>query len=1312
MTMPLFLLHHAWHQLLQHVFMQYVLPICEAPSTAFAALQALYSASFDLLSRQRMRSASERTKKLQRRDWEDPEVTGRNRRPAHVALHSFVSENAARDFWLVSQGAPRVDCDSTLTTGDASMRAKSAAKSAVRGKGKHASLTCDERRPRVVHLSGRDWMFRLYRCPEDVPAGLCESCDDDFDGNTTGGSGGGDWSAIRVPSNWQLEEAGKHDAPIYTNTTYPFQLNPPYVRTVGDIFYTSIDASIWPHPGDTAMMKQFDASESGGLNNACFGSNPTGVYRHHFDFDSADAEWRVTDASWRCFLNFEGVDSAFYCWLNGELLGYSQDSRLPAEFEVTGLLRQTSNCLTVQVMRWCDGSYLEDQDHWWLSGIHRHVSLQFKPRAACLVDYEHSCTLHDVHRDGVTAASADILIDAHVEVADPSAASGHVLQIDIYDAEGVLVRRSAEHALASSSSTSNFDDDLELASTSTTSSSCWRSGYSYRRMHAKICVSIDEALLWSAERPYLYTAVLSLKQSGSATGANALLECESCQVGIRAVEILRGRLRVNGQPLLLAGVNVHEHDARFGKAVSDARIEEDLRIIKRYNFNAVRMSHYPHGRRWYELCDQLGLFVIDEANIETHGFQSLNQAVNYLANLPAWQKSYLERMTRMVETNKNYSSIIIWSLGNESGYGAAHRSMAAWTRDRDPSRPLHYESGGSMTEATDIICPMYARPEKIVAMATSEPDAPKPIILCEYSHAMGNSNGGFAAYWNAFRRHERLQGGFIWDFVDQGLTIMGTDGAAASEKAGAFWAYGGGFGEFPNTGPFCLNGVFFPDRTPKPAMEEVKVLQQPVNFRLPSAARDDNDSTECRLALEIRNDFSFTRVGPREYSVTASIFCCARGATVAGPIPVALPSQGIGPGETHLEDLSAWLGALIADDPYVALRKGMPLLLQCHVVLAHDAPFASSWAPAKHIIASAEMPMPLPSSGTYAARRGRVDALHPASAAVSLASDALSVELGSSSLGASITVVSTKNMSLEISTATGLIDKLVFGGVDVIASGDGGPRPWFSRAATDNDWGGSSFSYAYGWMRAGLGDARIDGVTLSMAKEAADIAHVVAAFDIMIPSSWRWGWRKACSVVMIYKVSNKNGGEVEVQCDIDFCIALPSLPRVGLLTRVPKVLSNVEWLGRGPHECYPDRCAGALTGRYTSTAREMDVPYIVPGESGGRSGVRWAALRDAKGSGVMVMAKDSAQTFQCNVSLYSEDKLQKAHHHHHLVEDETLNLYMDVAHMGIGGYDSWSPSVDVEYVVEPRKFSWSMLMLPLTSNDDAGDLALGRWKHV
>ncbi|MCG7587330.1 glycoside hydrolase family 2 TIM barrel-domain containing protein, partial [Photobacterium sp. OFAV2-7] len=598
-----------------------------------------------------------------------------------------------------------------------------------------------------VLLNG-DWQFQLFAAPEEVPA--------DFTETTLDASG---WKMIPVPSNWQLLG---FDKAIYANIKYPFDVNPPFVPN----------------------------------------KNPTGCYRTSFVITAEQLEQQNR-------IIFDGVNSAFYLWCNGRWVGYSQDSRLPAEFDLSPYLVEGSNTLAVMVLRWSDGSYLEDQDMWWLSGIFRDVTLLTKP-VHQIKDVFITPNLDACYRDG--------WLDVKTRFAGPES---YQVQIQLFDG----------HNAVSEPLTAKANDRVVDE----------KGGWSDVCFHR---LDVRDPKKWSAEVPSLYRCVVSLlNENGD------VVDIEAYDVGFRTVEIRGGQLRLNGQPLLIRGANRHEHHPEHGHVVTEADMIRDIKLMKQYNFNAVRTAHYPNHPRWYELCDELGLYVCDEANIETHGMFPMGR----LASDPSWTHAFMTRLTQMIERDKNHPSVIIWSLGNESGHGSTHNAMHAWAKDFDPSRPVQYEGGGADTSATDIICPMYSRvdqdqpfdavPKWAIKNWISRPDENRPLILCEYAHAMGNSLGSFDKYWQAFREFPRLQGGFIWDWVDQGISKW-------DEQGQHYWAYGGDFGDEQNDRQFCINGLVFPDRTPHPGLEEVKHAQQFFQFKV-------LEDSESSMTVEVQSEWRF-----------------------------------------------------------------------------------------------------------------------------------------------------------------------------------------------------------------------------------------------------------------------------------------------------------------------------------------------------------------------------------------------------------------------------------------------------------------------
>ena len=587
-----------------------------------------------------------------------------------------------------------------------------------------------EESPWLQSLDG-EWKFHWSPDPASRPVDFYKT---EFD--VSG------WDEIPVPSNWQVHGYG---VPLYTNITYPFKKDPP--RVTGE------------------PPKEFTSYSQ---------RNPVGSYRRTF---SVPEGW----GGRQVFLQFDGVDSAFYLWVNGKKVGYSEDSRTPALFNVTGFLKDGENVLAVEVYRYSDGSYLEDQDYWRLSGIFRSVHL-WSAAELHLRDFFFHANLDEDCRDATVTVDLEVMNYA----AEPRKCS---VEAAILDSSGKAVAQLAPARL-------------------TIPSEC-----SSQRTPAPVVVKNPEK--WTAETPNLYTLVITLRDD-----AGNVISATSHRVGFRKVEVRGGQLLVNGQAIDLKGVNRHEHHPASAHAVPRESMIEDIVLMKRFNINAVRTSHYPNDPRWYALCDEYGLYVVDEANIESHG---MGYGEESLAKNPAWRQAHLDRTQRMVERDKNHPSVIIWSLGNEAGNGINFEATYDWTKQRDTSRPVQYERAG-LDRNTDIFCPMYMPIEQMLEYAAKPQQ--RPLIQCEYAHAMGNSVGNLQDYWDAIESHRQLQGGFIWDWVDQGLLADVPEGSKTGSKK--YFAYGGDFGDVPNDTNFCCNGLVQPDRAPNPHLYEVGKVYQSI----------------------------------------------------------------------------------------------------------------------------------------------------------------------------------------------------------------------------------------------------------------------------------------------------------------------------------------------------------------------------------------------------------------------------------------------------------------------------------------------------
>jgi len=575
-------------------------------------------------------------------------------------------------------------------------------------------------------LLNGNWKFKWSINPNDRPVDFFLPSYND-----------NDWKEITVPSNWELQGYG---IPIYVNQPYAWTYDPkpPFV----------------PHD-----------------------DNPVGSYKTSFNIPR---NWKGREI----ILHFGAVKSAMYIWINGEKVGYSQGSKLPAEFNITKYIKKGTNSLAVEVYRWSDGSYLECQDFWRISGIERDVYLWSTPKVH-IYDFFARASLDENYKIG--NLKTDIKIHNFAE-ADKK---GYSVNLKLYNTDNELVTTIIK----------SFKNDKEITNFS-------------------LETKVENPHKWTAETPYLYTLVLELKNS------SRTIEFLSHKIGFRNVEMKNGQLLVNGVPILIKGVNRHEHDEFNGHVVSRESMEKEMALLKQYNINAVRTSHYPDDPYWYQLCDKYGIYLFDEANIESHGMGYHPDRT--LGNKQEWEKAHLDRIQRMVERDKNHPSIIVWSMGNEAGDGVNFDTCSNWLHWRDPFRPVHYERA-LKRPTVDIFSPMYAGIGYIERYAKSKPY--RPLILCEYAHSMGNSTGNLQDYWDIIEKYPVLQGGFIWDWIDQGL-------AKYDESGTKYWTYGGDYGPdgTPSDGNFCLNGLINPDYSIHPALHEVKKVYQYIKI-YPEEAR-------------------------------------------------------------------------------------------------------------------------------------------------------------------------------------------------------------------------------------------------------------------------------------------------------------------------------------------------------------------------------------------------------------------------------------------------------------------------------------------
>ncbi len=849
--------------------------------------------------------------------------------------------------------------------------------------------------------------------------------------------------------------------------------------------------------------------------------NPTGVHRRQVTVPEG---WRGQ----RIVLHVAGAESVLYVHVDGAPVGMGKDSRLPTEVDLTDLVVPgTPFDLALTVVRWTDATYLEDQDHWYHAGLHRSVVLHATPRV-------HIADVHAVaDHDPVTG---DGHLDVQVVVGAPAhGPRGWAVAVEV-------AGRSASGDVRFAHPTKHH---VNLAA--------------YEGPGATLSLHVPGAAPWSAEVPFLHELTVTLlDQEGREVDAVSL------DVGFRRVEVRGHELLVNGRAVLVKGVNRHDHDPRLGKAVTPASIEADIVLMKQHNLNAVRTSHYPNDVHLYDVCDRLGMYVVDEANIESHAY------LRSLTKDPRWAPAILARVTRMAQRDKCHPSVIMWSLGNESGVSPAHLAAAAWLRAFDPSRPLHYEGGISEdvfagVEAdlaavlarprgeTDVIAPMYPSVEDLVAWATrSVPD--RPLVMCEYCHAMGNSCGGLDEYWAAIRTHPGLQGGFVWDWVDQALVQVVPGG---SERL----AYGGDFGDDPNDGPFCLNGVVAADRTPHPSLVELAKVVQPVQVTALDAARG---------VLQVTNEHDFLDLSWLRP-------CWA----------VEVDGVEVAAGELAPLDVSPG-GGVVVTVPVTApvLASGQVAHLTLSFLASADLP----WAPAGHVVAWEQ------------------------------------VELARSP-GASEAPPTT-------SGPTSLLDRLE-------------PTIALWRAPIDNE----TFTthHARRWRELGLRDGAAVA-DLATAAEEHPAGGRLVTHTVVVPTG------------------------------------LDDIPRVGVRLHVGPGVHGVEWLGRGPHECYSDRLAGARVGRWSTTVTDWSVPYVHPQANGNRSGVRWLRLLDAAGQ--VLLTIDHMDGLDVTVARVTDDELADARHLEDLPTRDDCFVWIDARHRGVGS-GAVGPDTAPEHRLGPGTYRWS-----------------------
>lgn len=1042
------------------------------------------------------------------------------------------------------------------------------------------ALAFDRTKSRMTSLNGV-WKFHFAEDVDKAPETFYEN-----------GYDVSSWAEIQVPSCWEMQGFGY---PIYTNTAYPFKFVPPFITR----------------------------------------DNPVGSYVRTF----------TVPQSWeggRVILHFGGVYSGHQVWVNGKEVGYSEDSCLPSEFDITDLLNKGENTLAVKVWKWTDGSYLEDADHWRMAGIHREVLLFHRPDVA-INDFAVRTMLGADYKD------ADLWIRPDVEVFGDVNTRGWQIKATLYDAEGAVAA-----------------DGMQVSADEVR----------YEKYPARDIVhwplieaKIENPAKWTAETPYLYTLVLGLYDADG-----KCVEARSCKVGFRDIKIKDQQLLVNGVPVKLYGVNRHDHSEFGGKTVTREEMEADIRLMKQFNFNSIRTCHYPNDPYIYDLCDEYGLYVMDEANLETH------QVGGELSNDYTWVGAHMERMTRMVMRDKNHPSIIFWSLGNESGTGPNHAAMAGWTHDFDPTRLVHYEgaqgqpqhpeykplnrkkkivltsefqkeearktlptalpiirrvtSNPTDKEFVDVISRMYPSVECLAEMAV-DPHHDRPVYMCEYAHSMGNSTGGMTDYWNLIRAHKSLLGGHIWDWKEQGL-------ARYDEKGVKSWGYGGDYERETdhNSGNFCCNGVIQPDFTPKPAMWTCKYVFQPVEFTAVDLAA---------MKVELKNRNFHMNTADYEYFWNISD---ENGVLQSGTMTVPV----LAPGESAQVTVPA---------KKIAFKPGAVYMLNLFAKEGKDLVYA----PKGHCNSQEQFVLNERVAPAAPQAKGKTPV-------VTDSDDKVTIKAG--------------KITVTVDKATGYLSGYHDGTQQMLKAPF---QPNFWRAEIDNDWRGWKPAYFMPYWKSAqetLVNAAVE------VKAEADGATAVVKMSKKL--------EEHALLTMSYTVYPD--GLLKVDYDVQIADKTLEPLRIGLQGQVDGDYEQVTYFGNGPHENYSDRSAGLFLGKWSTSVSDMMFDYVRPQENGNRTAVRWISMTDYQGKGIQFLGVEPLSVSVWNTT---QDDLQEASHIGEpkmLVDAFVINV--DHVQTGVGGTDSWSQRArpNDHYRLREKNYSYSFYIRPVKGTSDA--VAAGR----
>ena len=979
--------------------------------------------------------------------------------------------------------------------------------------------------PRFKLLNG-DWKFEWAPSPAERPRGF-----------ETPGFSDSSWATLPVPSNWQLFGYG---LPLYSNIAYPFPQDAPRI----------------PHD-----------------------DNPVGLYRKYFKVPESFLGKDV-------FITFDGVSSAFNLWLNGSKVGYSQGSRTPAEFNITPYLEPDGNLLALEVFRWSDGSYLEDQDFWRLSGIYRDVYLLARPQRR-IRDFRVVTDLDERYEDARLIVAVDL----------ENAAAGNKVELELKDAEGDTVLAESRPANA----------------------------------HMLFDLPITRPRKWSNESPYLYSMLLTLKGAVGET-----LEVIPQKVGFREVEIKDSVFHVNGAPVKLKGVNRHEHHPDTGHVVTRETMIRDIKMFKENNINAVRTSHYPNAPLFYDLCDEHGIWVMDEANIESHGYG--NNAGNQLANDPSWEAAHLDRVARMEARDKNHPSIIMWSLGNEAGIGPNFETAYQYLKRTDPTRPVHYEGDhrrGVQHKASDVYSVMYRKPGWVGP-------ADKPSVLCEYSHGMGNSNGNLKEYWDTIYSAPRHAGAFVWDWMDQGLRTPVPSAFRHRTGAGpvkdSFFAYGGWHEQDRHhDGNFCMNGLLAADWKPHPGLYAVKYVYRNIHVRA-------LDAETGRFLMRNRFDFTNLRdLVDADWIITEDGHDFKSGRLEALDIP---------PGTQKEVQINL---------PPFTPQEGREYLLTLRF-RANEG--YSPLVAAGHELAFAQF--------TLQAAEGLIA---PEAPAESLSRPSVVKD------GERITV-SGDRFEAVFSQSEGRMLSYTFQGRKLIQQG---PKLDLWRAYTDND----KVPLEQGKYHAVWRDAVANREVVEMADKEVGNNAVRIVFTSRLPGV-------NANYSTSYTVHGNGDVRVEVHLDTSRTPSDLKFPhRIGTELMIPAGYEQMTWYGRGPNPTYADRKFERI-GIFRGTVDEQWIDYSRPQENGNKTGVRWMSLADGTGNGILFLAEGAP--LSVGARHYGKATMEASAYAFEMDRSEDVFVNIDHTQLGVGGNDSWGSTAMEDYLPDAREYRFAWIIRPLDNS--------------